>query len=269
MRVFSWSELDDLAKFCFSQNKNSALTVGGFDGPHLGHKSLFDSVLQKEDFLHGVVTFDFTDEYIKHKREFLGELSTVKQKLEVFENLGFDFCLMIDFSSNFSKIKGIDFLKMLGKSCSMQFLAIGTDFRCGYKLDTGVAEISAYSKQVGLELAVCDSVLFDGKRISSSDIRQCIKNADFSTVDKLLVFPFYLDVSEIRWLDSSFNQGEKIAHRNSFQVLPKNGAYNVKAICSDKAHSFSTVLYVESDFLRLEIPLGQDFEPIQKITFVY
>ena len=268
MKVFSWDDIDNLHEFCLSQKKKSALTVGGFDGPHRGHKKLFDSVLSKKGMLHGVVTFDFTDEYIKHKRDFLGELSTPRQKLEAFESLGFDFCLMIDFSSNFSRIKGIDFLKMLGKSCSMQFLAIGTDFRCGYNLDTGVAEISSYSKQVGLELAICDSVLFNGKRVSSSDIRQCIKNADFSTVDKLLVFPFYLDVSEIRWLDSSFNQGEKIAHRNSFQVLPKNGAYNVKVFCSDKASSFTSVLYVESDFLRLEIPLEQDFKSIQKITFV-
>ena len=194
MKIFTWNQLNELSdfvsQFCTSNNKKSALTIGGFDGPHLGHKKLFDEVLKQNNCAKGIVTFRFTKEFVKFKKNFSGSLTTFRLKMESFEKLGFDFCLVIDFSVEFSRIKGIDFLKMLRESCSMQFLAVGSDFHCGYNLDTGVAELSDYAKQTGLELSICEQVLTENYRISSSFLRNLVYEGNFSKVNELLVFPF-------------------------------------------------------------------------------
>ena len=295
MKVFSWNELDSLSRFVRSSDKKSALTIGGFDGPHIGHKALLDAVLAKgrtDGFLTGVVTFRFTDEFISKKNErkkktdqtdrdnnnnFSGTISTSRLKTEVFDSLGFDFCLIIDFSEDFSKIKGIDFLKMLRESCSMQFLTVGSDFRCGYNLDTGVAEISDYAKQFGLEFFVCNQVLHDGMKVSSSTLRSFVREARFSEVNRLLVSPFSLDVRDFSWNpftvqndNSSVFNGLEVANDACFQILPKNGVYKVKVISVGKESEagFVSKLYVESTFLRLEVPLEQGFVRPSKIIFI-
>ncbi|MCR4790989.1 MAG: FAD synthetase family protein [Treponemataceae bacterium] len=270
MEIFHWKQLDLLKKYIDESGKKSAVTVGGFDGPHFGHMELMKNVLSQANCLKGIVTFNFTQTYISFKKNFRGELSTVKLKMKTFEKLGFDYCLLIDFSSDFSKIKGYDFLDLLRESCSMQFLAVGSDFRCGYNLDTGVAELSDYVKRFGLELKVCDQVLFEGKRISSSEIRQAVMEGDFSLANKLLVFPYSLDSSLFDWkpdvqINSSVNQKVIIANKTSFQIIPKSGEYTVSVSCFDR--DFNSKLYVESDFLRLEIPLEQEESKIEMITF--
>ena len=92
---------------------------------------------------------------------------------------------MIDFSEDFSKIKGRDFLDKLRKFCSMQFLAAGSDFRLGHNSDTGVAELSDYATQNGLELKVLDDVKLFGQRVSSSLIRKAVQEGDFALAKKL------------------------------------------------------------------------------------
>lgn len=283
MKVFGWNELNQLSEFVKNSNfSRSALTIGGFDGPHIGHKTLFDEVLKKNNCLKGIVTFRFTDEFIKRKNDknhcdrFFGILSTTSMKNEIFASLGFDFCLIIDFSEKFSKIKGIDFLKILREFCSMQFLAIGSDFRCGHNLDTGVAEISTYAKQVGLEFVVCNQVLYEERKISSSAIRSLIYDACFSKANELLIKPFALDVNGFDWQisekvysNSSDSDCYEIANSECFQVLPKEGVYNVKVFYADKENEFfRSFLYVESNFLRLEIPLEYSSVNPRKIIFM-
>ncbi|MGP1587795.1 MAG: FAD synthetase family protein [Treponemataceae bacterium] len=271
MKIFSWNELKSLNDYVFENKAETALTIGGFDGLHKGHISLinrvFDYKQSNEKVLCGAVTFIFNSEFIGMKTEFSGELSTLRQKKQFFEKLGFDFMLIIDFSKDFSKINGSVFLNILKNCCSMQFLAVGSDFRCGHNADTGVAEISDYTKQFGLELAVCEPVLYKNERISSTGIRKSVLQGNITLVNKLLVFPYSLDTSEYEWhFDSSGNQKFLIANRVGFQVFPKTGIYSVRVAGSDK--EFISNLYVESDFLRLEVPLEQDSNFLETLTFI-
>ena len=104
----------------------------------------------------------------KNPTDFSGELSTIDLKLEYFEDLGFDFVIVIDFSCDFSKMKGRDFLTFLKNSCSMQFLVAGSDFRCGYKLDTGILQISEFAAQNGVFFHVVAECLFEDLRNSKT-----------------------------------------------------------------------------------------------------
>lgn len=273
MKVYSWEDVQAEAI------GPSAVTVGGFDGMHLGHQALFDAVFEwkkkragaevlgLQNVLAGAVTFTRSPGAFKSK-DYPGDLMTEKMKLKYFEKRGFDFCVMIDFSQDFSKIEGRNFLDQLRKFCSAQFLAAGSDFRCGHNLDTGVAELSDYSTRNGLELKVLDDVTLDGKRVSSSLIRGAVQDGDFAFARRLLGCPYRLDCSSLEWRTSSSDSSlSLIANGNTTQVLPKAGRHPVSVVFAGKKSS--AFFYAEGQFLRLEFPLEQkDFSVVQEIEFL-
>ena len=204
MKVFSWDDLGSVKSY-LSQNsiQSTCLTIGGFDGNHLGHQVLFEKVLSKKNeeksFCAGVVTFARSPRGSKSENFYKGDLSTLSQKIQYFEKQGFDFCLIINFDSEFKKTLGIDFFDRLLGYCNMKFLSVGQDFRCGYKGSMGITEISEYFEKNNLELSICKDVILDNQRISSTLIRDFIYNGEFEKVEKFLGRKYVLDCSEIKW----------------------------------------------------------------------
>lgn len=244
----------------------SALTIGGFDGPHIGHIALLNSVLvHKKSLKTGVITFNHPPKSLQKKSDFLGDISTLNLKLQFFQDKGFDFVIVIDFSAEFSKMRGSDFLSILKDSCSMRFVATGTDFHCGYKADTGVAELTSFAAQNNIEVQIIDEVLLNGDRISSSRIRQCIVEGNFEEVNKLLGASYVVDLQGlfIRKLVSGLLE---VSRNEMQQVLPPVGKYKICCFFNDTS-VVSTIGYVESDSLRLEIPPDHDSNNLMKIEF--
>lgn len=233
MRIFKWDELcsqtDAQCAFAdFTGNKGTALTIGGFDGPHLGHQSLFDAVFtaaHEAGLLPGLITFSRSPGAAKKPQEYPGDISTVRIRIERFKKLGFAFVVLIDFSPHFGKMSGGVFFDILVKSVQMRYLAVGPDFRCGHRLDTGRDEIYDLSRRDGFRFDSIRQVELDGIRISSSAVRKAIRQADFSLAERLLGHPFLLDIPESIWKDSS--QTLTVPISSFCQILPPAGKYPV------------------------------------------
>ena len=249
MKVFSWDDLGSVKSY-LSQNsiQSTCLTIGGFDGNHLGHQVLFEKVLSKKNeeksFCAGVVTFARSPRGSKSENFYKGDLSTLSQKIQYFEKQGFDFCLIINFDSEFKKTLGIDFFDRLLGYCNMKFLSVGQDFRCGYKGLMGITEISEYFEKNNLELSICKDVILDNQRISSTLIRDFIFEGDIANAKKYLGRNYVLDCSEIKWKLlkedelSTFSLQNFDKSKNVFftkklnQVTPHNSKINATVITS-------------------------------------
>lgn len=243
---------------------------------HLGHDALFSAVLDyrnsHRESSAGIVTFSRSPGVLKNSH-YEGDVSTERLKLEFFEKKGFDFCIMIDFSLDFSKIKGKDFLDIVRKFCAMQFLAAGIDFRMGHNSDTGVAELSCYARSCGLELKVLDDVVLKGRRVSSSLVRGAVREGDFDFASSLLGRPFCLDGLPLDFQEGGSSNASlsMIASRNTTQVLPEAGSFRVRvAFAGEDGYSqnVDAVLHVESSFLRLEFPPEQNLSRVERIEFI-
>ena len=104
MDVFSWDDI--LHNAAGIKPRTTALTVGGFDGPHEGHRALCLSVIQSAQQRHlqsAVVTFKRSPRSFKQKADYSGDISSLRLRLKVFEQWGFSFAVVIDFSIDFSK----------------------------------------------------------------------------------------------------------------------------------------------------------------------
>lgn len=282
MIQYGW---DDVVSGRFSRDfkeQGTALTIGSFDGPHIGHESLFDAVLEKcrgtkHPFVPGIVTFSSGLRRFKEGGSYTGDASTLSQKLQVIERKGFAFCVVIDFSEQFSRIDGSEFLSILSEKCGMKFLAEGSDFRCGHKGAADVQAITALAGETGFDFAVIPPVLFENQRVRSTRIRSAVSSADFSSAKKMLGRPYQLDCSALSW--EKIQEGECTgyeAKHDGVQVIPPEGIYSVSVIMSAAdaaAHSYECVrtskatCEIKSGVLRLLGLIASGHTDIRAILF--
>lgn len=228
MKIFSWEQIVG-GKFPEEFKKSgTAITIGSFDGSHLGHRAIFESVISQKEkkLVPGVITFTRSLRGYKNPKTYEGDVVSLSQKLENLTVQGFEFAIVIDFSSEFGKIEGHDFLSMLVQKCGLKYLAEGSDFHCGYKGLVGMEEIKKIASDFNFTAQKIDSVIFDGEKVSSSRIRKCVLERDFMQVQEMLSKPFELDCTGFNW----HRQGENIifANKKGAQLLPPNGTYAVK-----------------------------------------
>lgn len=190
MKVLSWEE------FIAGGLKGHrlALTIGVFDGLHIGHRRLIDGVVSRQDEESAVFTFTESPKKILSPQNFTGELSTMRQKLALVAASGADFTVLIDFSGDFSKLPGRQFLSMLRDSVDLRYIAVGADFRCGHHLDTDVEGIRAFCSEHGIGMTALEEVNWSVHPVSSSRIRKAIREARLEDAQAMLGRGYELDL---------------------------------------------------------------------------
>ncbi len=186
MKVFDWKSVKGSGLKTYFAGKKTALTVGSFDGPHIGHQAIFDSVVSSGCDLKGIVTFTKSMTGIKKGSGYGGDISTIDEKIKVFRKCGFDFAVVIEFNEDFGATSGEEFFSILKNNCNLSFLAEGRDFKCGYKGSFDINCIEDFCNKNAVELKIIDDILYEGERISSSRIRQLIQEGNFEKVEKML-----------------------------------------------------------------------------------
>lgn len=163
----------------------SVLCIGNFDGVHLGHRQLVDSVLEKArilkqkypEIVSGAWFFD--SNFYKHT----AEIFTIDEKLDIFASLGLDYAII----ANFNEIKNTspeDFVRqILQNDCKCVFAVCGENFRFGTKASgsaNDLVEIMNGNAEIVTLLTDCERV------VSSTYIRELLANGDIENANRLL-----------------------------------------------------------------------------------
>ncbi|MDR1867799.1 MAG: FAD synthetase family protein [Treponema sp.] len=210
MHILEWHD------FLAEKPQICALTVGVFDGVHRGHQLLLESVIRRGQ-LPTVLTFNTNPKKIF--RSFSGDIYSVKRKLEIFETMGIQRTVLIDFSQTFRAMDGISFMHVLMDK-GMQYLAIGNDFRCGYQQNIDAQTIQTVCEPCGCSVEIIQPLLSKGEIIHSSRIRNAILRSDFIEAEQLLGRPFILDLE----LFKEEKDGSFTLKKSGF-LIPPDGAY--------------------------------------------
>ncbi|MDR2865417.1 MAG: FAD synthetase family protein [Spirochaetaceae bacterium] len=169
-------------------SKASAVTIGVFDGVHRGHQLLIGKIKSKGLFSLVVSFKQHPRRLLRPEQEFR-DIISLEEKIAILEEYRIDAALLIDFSLDFGKIKGKDFIKILTKNAGMRYLAIGKDFKCGYKGVFGASQIQAWCHEIGIECEIVEPVADSGVPVSSSRIRGALASGDRETAERLLGRP--------------------------------------------------------------------------------
>lgn len=201
----------------------SALTLGVFDGVHRGHRALIEKVVSRGP-CPTVVSFKENPKRWLLGEAYKGDISSLDQKLRVFEELGVRRTILIDFSVKFSRLKGREFIDLLAKRLNLVFLVLGSNFRCGYKQDTGAESIREINLRQGIPTEVVPSVLDGEVPVSSSRIRKALLEGNLDEAARMLARPVELDLGGLRSVRTG--TGESVYDLNAARrICPADGCY--------------------------------------------
>lgn len=223
MTVISWEEF---IKGPLKGTGTAAMTIGVFDGVHLGHRQLLSDILNHHNNTSIIVTFSVNPRVYFKDKTYPGDINTQSQKLELLSSLGVDTVILIDFSYDFSKLSGKDFLYQITDNCDLEHLVLGDNFKCGDGRMTTSHEAAKILKDYNVTVDIGNMAYFEGQIVSSSRIREAVASGNFKKSQKMLERVFSLDIAGIPQII-----GEKtiiIETKNIRQVLPPQGYYVVR-----------------------------------------
>jgi riboflavin kinase/FMN adenylyltransferase len=160
--------------------RETALTVGVFDGLHRGHQALIAKITAKTpELLPAVVTFRTNPK---------GQpfILSFDEKMAILDSLGVRLGLYIDFSPDFSKISGEAFWELLNRHLRPRYVALGTNFHCGYRRGTDAQAFKALVEQTGVTAEIIPPVLEGALPVSSSRIRAALQAGNTAEAELLL-----------------------------------------------------------------------------------
>jgi riboflavin kinase/FMN adenylyltransferase len=267
MRVIDWD--DFIAQRPDAADTPLAITIGVFDGVHRGHRVLLERICAA-GALATVITFRRNPLSILRPEDFPGDIASLAYKLRLFESLGLEQTVLIDFSGKFSTIHGGDFVDLLIQNRPVSLLALGPDFRCGYRLDTGTREISERARAAGIAAWIADPVMEGGRPVSSSRVRRAIAAGDFDEAERLLGRKASVDLDGVP-AAVSFPQGGRCLSYNAaaaFRIRPPEGRYkalvygrvadNGRMIDGESAEGIAAVVSVHNGSIIVPGSLGGD-----------
>ena len=255
MTILNW---DDFTKGALSEKDSIALSVGVFDGVHVGHRQLLSDILSHTNSISVVLTFRVNPRVYFKDKTYPGDIYTLSQKLKVLSSLGVDTVILIDFSYNFSKLSGKDFLYSIADNCELRHLVMGDNFRCGNGRMTTSYEAVEILKHKNVTVDIGNMAFCEGQLVSSSRVRSAVASGKLHDAQKMLERVFSLDIADIPQI--SGDGTITIETKNISQVLPPQGQYTVLTGTADSTLK-SRILVGESD---IKVPLQQ----LQHLDFI-
>ncbi|AFG37596.1 FAD synthetase family protein [Spirochaeta africana] len=204
----------------------AAVTIGVFDGVHLGHQELITSICRysAEHRVRSMV-FTFRASPKRHTRHAQHRnVQSLRQRLECLQELGVQETVLIDFTRKFSRMKGEDFWNIVSRCITIRHLALGDDFRMGKNGSLNSAGIKRFfaGQSPSPEIIVFTPVLVDGVRVSSSRLRDAVAAGDLAQYARLTGRPYWVETAAL------------LHHRdNADIILPPSGRYMVPAAVAD------------------------------------
>ncbi|MBT0526024.1 bifunctional riboflavin kinase/FAD synthetase [Riemerella anatipestifer] len=220
-----------------SEYKNTsptALSIGMFDGVHLGHQSIIKNLKKISDekkLSSGLLTFWPHPRTIFNPNENLKLLNTLAEKTSLIENLGVDFLFLQNFDEDFRNLSADDFVKeILVDKLNVKHLIIGYDHRFGKDKKGDFNLLQKMATEFDFEVQQLDAIQLENQNISSTKIRNAITSGDFKSANDMLGYHYPLSGKVIHGKKIGRTIGYPTANISidNIKLLPKKGAYIVE-----------------------------------------
>ncbi len=233
------TEEEDLA--AFSPEKETLLTIGVFDGVHLGHQRLISELLKqatRRRLLAGVVTFRQHPEDILSPGKTLPFLTDIKTRTQLLREEGVDFIVPLSFTSALAGLGARRFIALLQKHLKMRGLVVGPDFALGRQREGDIETLRKLGKEMGFSLTIVPPLEINGEIVSSTAIRKAIADGDMKKVHELTGRYFSLYGKVVAGAGRGESLGFPTANLdvNSGQALPPDGVYTGLAHVNGKVY---------------------------------
>jgi riboflavin kinase/FMN adenylyltransferase len=231
----------------------TTVTIGNFDGVHLGHQRIIRGVIDRSrenGTESAVLTFFPHPAKVLRPEHAPPLLMTLPQRLDSFREWGLDAALVLKFDAELAKVAAEDFVrKFLVETLRVQTVMVGANFRFGHKQAGDVKLLEELGRRWNFEVQVVPPVVQDGIVVSSTAVRTAVREGRMEDGSRLLGRSFAL-AGEIK---TGTGQGRKLIVptlnlATEQECLPKNGVYATETVIEGKKYRSATNIGVRPTF---------------------
>jgi riboflavin kinase/FMN adenylyltransferase len=229
----------------FSPERNTLLTVGVFDGVHLGHQRLISELLEqaaRKKLLAGVVTFRQHPEDLLSAGRKLPFLTDIATRTKLLKEEGVDFVAPLSFTAQLARLDARAFIGLLQKHLKMRGLIIGSDFALGKAREGDTGALKKLGREMDFSVTVVPPLEINGEVVSSTSIRKALADGDMGKVHELTGRYYSLYGSVVTGAGRGEGMGFPTANLNvsAGQAIPPDGVYASLAHINGKVYQSMT-----------------------------
>lgn len=212
-----------------------AATIGCFDGVHRGHRFLIRQVCEtaaEEGLQSALFTFPVHPRQVMNSDHQPRLLSCLKQKEDLLAQSGADFCVLLPFTDELSRLSACSFMQLLHETYHVQTLIIGYDHRFGHNRSEGFDDYCRYGEELGMKVVRAKALTECGVNISSTLIRKLLKEGEIGQANHYLGYSYYITGTVI----DGYKVGRKLGFPTANlspscpeKLIPETGVYAVRA----------------------------------------
>ena len=219
---------------------DTALTIGVFDGVHLGHEFLIKKLKERASdggLLSVVVTFHRHPRLVLSPRSNLTYLTSLKERIRLLESLGVGCVVTLSFTRELAELSAREFIGLLQKYLRMRSLVVGPDFVLGKRREGDAPKLESLGEELHFSVEVVEPIVWEGEVVSSTAIRSALSQGDMIKVSRLLGRRFTLSGQVMRGDQRGKMLGFPTANLvpDPEQALPPDGVYSTRAFVSERS----------------------------------
>ena len=223
---------------------NSIVTIGTFDGVHLGHQKIIKRLVELKQKQGGeIVLFTFTPHPRKvlfPEQSDLKLITTTEEKCELLKQFGVDHVLVYPFTKAFSQMQAQDYITdVIAKGLKTKTLVIGYDHRFGSNKEGNIDLLKEYADSLQFNVEEIPAQEINQLNISSTRIRKAIDEGDIETANEFLGYSFFIKGTVVKGKQLGRTIGYPTANvhvEDADKLVPKIGVYAVKVIVSENTY---------------------------------
>ncbi|WP_158730065.1 MULTISPECIES: bifunctional riboflavin kinase/FAD synthetase [unclassified Flavobacterium] len=226
----------------FLITKKTILTLGTFDGVHIGHKKILQKLTQNtpnDQYENVVLTFFPHPRMVLHENSNIKLINTIQEKQELLEEIGIENLVIHPFDEAFSQLTAEEFVKtVLVEKFHIQKIIIGHDHRFGRNRTANIDNLIDFGKEYGFEVSQISVQELNEISVSSTKIRNAILNGDIQLANDYLGYSYFITGTVVKGKQLGRTIGFPTANlkiEEKYKLIPQNGVYLVQTIINSKA----------------------------------
>jgi riboflavin kinase / FMN adenylyltransferase len=245
VKADSWyGETDKMERFTAlkvsRRFRTPVVTLGNFDGIHLGHRKIFNRLIERARELGGeslVYTFEPHPIKVLHPGRAVPLITSYEERASLVECIGVDVFISVPFDQEFARQSARDFVeKVLHDALGARQVLVGYDYAFGRGREGNRDLLQEMGKTLGFEVEVVPPVLLDGIAVSSSLIRGAVQSGDVALANLMLGREFTVDGT----VQAGHRRGRELGYPTAnlslqTELVPKTGVYAVRVYLADSS----------------------------------
>ncbi|WP_149303926.1 bifunctional riboflavin kinase/FAD synthetase [Pareuzebyella sediminis] len=220
----------------YDKRHPTAITIGTFDGVHIGHRKILERLIKNAAIYHlksTVLTFFPHPRMVLQKDAGIKLLNTIDEKTEILRKLGLEQLIIHPFTKEFSRLSATEFVRdILVNDLKIKKIIIGYDHRFGRNRNANINDLKAFGNAFDFEVEEISAQEIDEVSVSSTKIRKALEAGDIPTANAYLGYNYMLTGK----IKSGKGLGRQIGFptanlfiEEEYKLIPKKGAYVVQS----------------------------------------